>query len=201
MDMTGLPLLAGLLTAAVDWRAVATGRKDLEYIAKPAALALLVIYASMADAPSPLLITALAFSLLGDVYLMLPGNFFAAGLGAFLVAHLAYIGSFEAGLGSRLLWLVVILVLASPFAARILPSVEGGRLRAAVALYMTAIALMVASAFAARLPLAALGALLFFASDTMIAWDRFVRPFAGARTAIIVTYHLGQVGLVYALRA
>jgi uncharacterized membrane protein YhhN len=199
--VTALPLLAALVAAAVDWWAVGTAQKSVEYIAKPAALALLVMYAATAPEPSPLLIVALAFSLLGDVYLMLPGNFFVAGLGAFLLGHLAYIGCFAAPLTSRLLWLVLVLALVSPLAVRILSSVEERALRAAVAVYMLAIGLMVASAFAAGPPLAAIGAVLFFASDAMIAWDRFVRPFAGARTAIIVTYHLGQVGLVYALRA
>ena len=44
------------------------------------------------------------------------------------------------------------------------------------------------------------GALLFFLSDALIAVDRFVTPFAAARLAIIVTYHLGQLLLVVALR-
>ena len=33
----------------------------------------------------------------------------------------------------------------------------------------------------------------------MIAWNRFVRPFRGADVAIMVTYHLGQAGLVLSL--
>lgn len=197
--MTALLLLAFLAAAAVDWWAVTSEQQNVEYIAKPAALAILVIYASAAAQSPPLLVTALAFSLLGDVYLMLPGNFFLPGLGAFLIGHLAYIGCFEASLLSRLLWLVPVLGLASPLAVRILGAVGDRALRAAVALYMVAIGLMVASAFAAGLPLAAAGAVLFFASDAMIAWDRFVGRFEGARTAIIVTYHLGQLGLAYAL--
>jgi hypothetical protein len=33
----------------------------------------------------------------------------------------------------------------------------------------------------------------------MIAWNRFVQPFAAAAVAIMVTYHLGQLGLVLSL--
>ena len=42
-------------------------------------------------------------------------------------------------------------------------------------------------------------AVLFMASDALIAWNRFVRrPWAAV--VIMVTYHLGQLGLVTALR-
>ena len=41
---------------------------------------------------------------------------------------------------------------------------------------------------------------LFFGSDAVIAWNRFVRPFAWAQLVIMVTYHLGQLALVTALR-
>ncbi|MND07109.1 YhhN-like protein [compost metagenome] len=59
---------------------------------------------------------------------------------------------------------------------------------------------MVGSAIGSGSLIATAGALLFMASDAMIAFNRFVAPFAAARVAIIVTYHLGQFLLVYALR-
>ena len=71
-------------------------------------------------------------------------------------------------------------------------------LRIAVTVYMVVIGVMAGSAIAAGLPIAIAGALLFMLSDSMIAWNRFVAPFAGARLAIIVTYHVGQALLVYA---
>ena len=43
-------------------------------------------------------------------------------------------------------------------------------------------------------------AVLFMASDALIAWNRFVRRLAWAPVVIMVTYHLGQLGLVTALR-
>jgi uncharacterized membrane protein YhhN len=46
---------------------------------------------------------------------------------------------------------------------------------------------------------AAVGAGLFYASDAMIAWNRFVRPFAAARPAIMSTYHLAQGALILSL--
>jgi len=64
---------------------------------------------------------------------------------------------------------------------------------------MAVISAMLATALATGNVLAAAGAVLFVASDSMIAWDRFVRRFAWAPVAIMVTYHLGQAGLVASL--
>jgi uncharacterized membrane protein YhhN len=72
-------------------------------------------------------------------------------------------------------------------------------LLAPVAVYMIVISTMVAAALATGVALAAAGALLFFASDTLIAWNRFVGAKAWAPLAIMVTYHLGQAGLVVSL--
>jgi uncharacterized membrane protein YhhN len=195
-------LIGFLLFAVVDWVTVAKGAKPAEYVAKPAALVALIVYAATGPAPSPWLIAALFFSLLGDVALMLlPGNLFVAGLGAFLLAHIAYIVDFAAPMAARVVWLAIALALASPLALRIIRSVDDAPLRLPVGVYMFVILLMVASAVASGSTLAAAGALLFFSSDSVIAWDRFVRPFAWAQPVIMVTYHLGQLALATALRA
>lgn len=198
--MSSVWLAAFALFAATDWIAVYKARKRIEYVAKPAALAALLLYASNGPATSGWLIAALALSLLGDVYLMVPGDLFIAGLSAFLLAHLAYIADIDASTSGRLFWLVVVLVLSLPLSLRILRSVTDPGLRVAVSVYMLAIALMVSSAVASGEWLAVVGALLFFASDSLIAWNRFVVPLPWAPTAIIVTYHLGQWGLATALR-
>ena len=187
--------------AVVDWIAVANEERQLEWIAKPAALVLLLLWAAMGDAPSWALIAALAFSLLGDVYLMLPAHLFVAGLGAFLVGHLAYIAAFDASLGWRVVWTVIVLGVSAPIGLRIVGAVGSEATRVAVAAYMLIIGFMTGSAIAAGSFLATAGALLFMLSDSMIAWNKFVAPFANARLAIIVTYHVGQLLLVWALRS
>jgi len=198
MEMVFLILFA--VAAVVDWLAVGRENRTVEYIAKPAALAFLLLYADTLPGTSQMLLAALLFSLLGDVYLMLPADLFLAGLGAFLLGHVAYVGAFAVSLSSRLLWFAVVLALSSPLALRILRSVGDARLRVPVACYIAVIALMVSSAIASRSVPAIAGALLFFASDAMIAWNRFVKPFGWARVGIIVTYHLGQLGLVIGLQ-
>lgn len=186
--------------AALDWVAVSQQNKNLEYVAKPGALAALIVWASTGAGASPLLIAALCLGLLGDIYLMLPVDLFAAGLGAFLVGHLAYIADFHATTGARLLWFAVIAGATYPVSRRIIGAVSEASLRPAVIVYFAVISFMAASAFASGLYSGALGAALFVASDAILAWDRFVRPLSWGRMAVIVTYHLGQFGLAYALR-
>ena len=79
------------------------------------------------------------------------------------------------------------------------------RMRVPVAVYSGVIALMLFSALltlfrpdwqaAGRSALAAGGGFLFFISDTMLAYDRFVRSFPHARFWVRITYHTGQLGL------
>src|SRR5215510_10340558 len=88
--------------AIANWIAVSDKQTSLEYLAKPAALAALLLYALTGHHPSPWLIAALTFSLLGDVYLMLPVNLFAAGLAAFFLAHVSYLGALDASAGWRI---------------------------------------------------------------------------------------------------
>ena len=198
--MSALCLIATLSFGALDWIAVAQERRSLEYVAKPATLGFLLLYAALGSHVSWLLIAALTLSLLGDVYLMLPDELFPVGLGAFLLAHLAYIGAFNATLTARWIWFVIVALASLPLALRIIRAVADPPLRIGIGIYMGAISFMVASALGSGLLTAIVGALLFFVSDALIALNRFVAPFASARLAVIVTYHLGQLLLVIALR-
>ena len=94
---------------------------------------------------------------------------------------------------------VIVVAVLAPVSSRILGAVRGTPDLVPVTAYSVVIAVMLASAIASGNVVAAVGAGLFVASDSMIAWDRFVRPFPGAGVAIMVTYHLGQAGLVLSL--
>ncbi|MGH2728603.1 MAG: lysoplasmalogenase family protein, partial [Actinomycetota bacterium] len=91
--------LAGSLAVA-DWVAVSPGvrSKRAEYLLKPATMIPLIIAAVVIDperdAQRAWFIVALVLSLAGDVFLMLPHDLFIAGLGSFLLGHLAYIAGF-----------------------------------------------------------------------------------------------------------
>ena len=72
-------------------------------------------------------------------------------------------------------------------------------LLAPVIAYMAVISAMVVSASASGNPVAIAGAVSFYASDALIAWTRFITDFRWGRTAVMVTYHLAQFGLVLSL--
>lgn len=199
--MSEICLIAAIVSAIVDWVAVAQERRLLEYLAKPATLGFLLLYAMTGPDASWYLIAALTLSLLGDVYLMLPDELFPAGLAAFLLAHLAYVADFDATPLARGIWFVIVAGASVPLALRIMRGISQPPLRVAVGVYMAVISLMAASAIASGAMIATAGALLFFSSDAMLAVSRFVAPFASARLAVTVTYHVGQLLLVMALRA
>jgi uncharacterized membrane protein YhhN len=41
-----------------------------------------------------------------------------------------------------------------------------------------------------------IGAFLFWISDLMLAWNKFVSPLKVGRLAIVAAYHLGQISLI-----
>jgi uncharacterized membrane protein YhhN len=200
---------AGLL-AVCDWVAVGRGLRRLEYVCKPGTLALLVGTAVALDPAHTdvraWFVAALALSLTGDVFLMLPSDRFVAGLAAFLLAHLAYVVGLNLHGGSAValaLAAIPVAVVAAVLATRILRAViarDERELVPPLIAYMLVISAMVTSALAGENGWAAAGAALFFASDALIAETRFVRsPSTPTRVAIMVTYHLGQTGLVVSL--
>jgi uncharacterized membrane protein YhhN len=191
-----------------DWVAVARGNKPLEYVCKPAVMVALVLVAVALD-PTHVgrrnwFVVALVLSMLGDVFLMVPRELFVAGLASFLLAHVAYVVGFRMHGGSAAAWalaavgvVVVDAVLARPVVAAVRR--DHPDLVVPVVAYMVVISAMMSAAVATGMALAIAGAVLFFASDTLIAWNRFVRPQPWMPLAIIVTYHLGQAGLVVSL--
>jgi uncharacterized membrane protein YhhN len=204
-------LAIAVAVAVADWVAKARDHRTVEYVAKPATLVALLVVAATID-PSDSgrrwwFVAALSFSLIGDVLLMLPSDQFVGGLAAFLVGHVCYVVGFwtdPPGVTAVVVAALVVLALVAPVAARIVRALRASADRALVppvVAYMSVITAMVVSALASGNAAAGAGAVLFAASDSMIAWDRFVRSFALAPVAIMVTYHLGQGLLVLSLLA
>lgn len=207
---TGALLLLGIagVFAVADWLAVGKRSKTAEYVAKPATLLALigvaVLLEPVDDAQRIWFVGALALSLAGDVFLMLPRDAFLPGLASFLAAHVAYVAGLAIGIDSAVALVValgLVAAAAAPVAYRIVAGAarRDRRLPAPVAAYVTVIAVMVAFALATRNPLAGAGAALFFVSDGMIGWTRFVRTLPWSPVPIMVTYHLGQALLVVSL--
>ena len=210
------------LVAVTDWLAVAKNWKKLEYIAKPAAmlvlLGLLALVGSFNSVPLICFGLGIFFSLAGDVFLMvsyarISERWFLMGLAVFLCGHAAYI----VGLNTPLpnvspIWSLGLAVVLALGAARILRRIMDGvrkkglpQLVRPVGLYGMVITLMVLSALltlnntawkTSAAGLVALGAILFYFSDILLAWNKFVNPIKNGRLANMMLYHLGQAALV-----
>lgn len=223
--MTGLvwALLAVTAVFAVgDWISRATENRRLEFVCKPATTIGLLAVALTLDPADPTtrawFVVALVFSLGGDVFLMIGGDaepeagvgddgdkWFILGLGSFLIGHVAYIvGLVTAGIDGVALTIGVMVVLAAMalVGRRVIMAVRTGdesELAVPVAAYMTVISVMVACAIGTTSALAIAGATLFYISDALIGWNKFVKLYAWGSVAIMVTYHLAQAGLVLSL--
>jgi len=215
-------LILFFVAAVIDWVAVARGWKKVELVAKPLAmLVLLGMLAFTGGFGSLSLIcfgVGLSLSLAGDVFLMVSfvrfsNRWFFPGLIAFLLAHVAYVVGLNVLPGGLdPLWglgLALILALtARRVIGRIVTSIRQKglkRLVVPVVAYGTIITMMVLSALLTlyrvewKTPaagLVSLGAILFYASDLLLAWNKFVVPVRFGRLANMIPYHLGQAALV-----
>ncbi len=155
------------------------------------------------------LLAALVASLAGDVFLMLPGNYFIPGLASFLVAHLFYIALFRQGVpwfpSRRALGLT--LGLGGAMYAWVWAGLIDPALKVAVAAYVSVIALMVAQAIGRALVLrdgaaraVGLGACVFMLSDSLIAINRFVQPLPLVSVWVLATYYTAQILIVRYVR-
>jgi len=205
-----LLLVLTLAVAVGDWVAVGIGNKALEYVCKPLTMVVLIAATLALDPTNATargcFVVALVLSLAGDVFLMLPDEkLFVFGLGSFLAGHIAYIvGLWVAGVsfGALLVGVLLVAVAVLTLGVRIVRGVHAGQhpeLTGPVVAYLVVISVMVASAIGRTNAFAIVGAVLFYASDAMIAWTRFIEDKPWGRLAIIVTYHLGQMGLVLSL--
>jgi uncharacterized membrane protein YhhN len=196
--------------AVVDWIGVVHHDRRLRLVAKPAVMILLAAVAlslqPSSGAQRDIFVAALFLCLLGDVFLLSGSEgWFMAGLAAFLGAHLAYSDGFLVGGFQRSLlpYSAAATAIASlAFGGRIVGALVGSKrtsMLGPVLVYLLAISSMVTLAGATGKPAAITGAILFYVSDGLIAWNRFVRPSDWTRLPVIVTYHLGQAALILSL--
>jgi uncharacterized membrane protein YhhN len=196
--------LAGV-AAVADW--VAVWRRPAldaaETVLKPLVLVLLIVAALVLD-PSDSgqrawFVAALALSLTGDVFLLPRVDRFVPGLASFLLAHVAYIVGLSFDDGP--LWPAVVVVAMVPVAIRVIGAVRRSEpdLLVPVVVYITVIAAMVGMALRSGNVIAAVGALVFATSDSILALDRFDQHRRWMPLAVMVTYHAAQALLVISL--
>jgi uncharacterized membrane protein YhhN len=194
-----------LASAALHIRAEYRGPRRHVYIFKPLTTSLIILLALLSAPETPLpykwfVVLGLIFSLGGDVFLMLPQDRFVLGLLSFLIAHLWYIAAFSLGVEQLLTsWgIIPLLIYGLVMGVLLLPGVKP-KLRLPVTLYLLIILIMAWRAVErwaqlgdANSAFALAGALFFVVSDSVLALDRFRRPFRSARAIVLSSYFLAQ---------
>lgn len=195
--------------AVIDWLAVAREHRVVEYVSKPAATVAFLATAVTVDVDHDVswafAIAALALCVLGDVFLMLPGNLFVPGLASFAVAQVMFAVGFAVGETSGARWLAaaaVAIPVASVLARRFVGAIRSGGhtdLVVPVSVYVVVITTMAVAAVASGSWVSVAGAIIFMLSDALIAETRFVKARPWQPVGIMVTYHLALAGLVLGL--
>lgn len=189
---------------------ILSGREDIALFLKPFLLPfLLYLVYTFDDFPTKkILLTALLFSWIGDIILLFTDKgemYFIFGLVAFLFSHIAYILVFNKqpkmeiytkkfvlfiGVGIVLLYLITMLSL-------LLPSL--GELKIPVVVYAITISTMLLFAFKGSLhwqrPAAIyilFGAIIFVASDSILAINKFHTPLPLSSFWLMTTYLIAQ---------
>jgi uncharacterized membrane protein YhhN len=196
-------VVLGALAGGLHLWAYAGQRRRMAVALKPLPVLLLAgwVAAGASTTSAWLVVAGLVLSLVADVLIE---SSFLAGLGTFLVAHVAYIAAFVARADQpRPLLLLPFALWGVAAAARLWPGL--GPMRVPVIVYSAVIcAMMWRAAATVGLPggsVALAGAVLFAASDTLLALDRFQRPIRGARYAIMALYWAGQLLIALSARA
>jgi uncharacterized membrane protein YhhN len=180
---------------------------DVTNLIKSAAIFCLLVYAIAANAPRKLT-AALLFSGAGDFLLgghlgrITPDKLFLYGLLAFLGAHLCYISLFypnrnpEPLSNARKVAIAVVILALGVMLQSLWPSL--GSMRFAVLVYALALDTMAITAIASRFPgIVAIGALLFVASDSVLAWDHFANSLPAFGPLIWLSYYTAQLLITF----
>ncbi len=153
------------------------------------------------------IIVGLIFSILGGLLLELPG-LFLAGLIAFLLAHLAYIGAYlQITHHPESLWMIPFILYGMGIFALLWPGL--GEMVIPVGFYILVICVMMwraAACLGSKGPptrgewSALIGAILFALSDSLIGIVAFLNPIVWLSYPILILYWLGQSGITYSAR-
>ncbi|WP_457581136.1 lysoplasmalogenase [Ensifer canadensis] len=187
-----------------------SGWRWLHYLTKPTATVLLLIavlrnIGSSFRGYGMAIVVGLAFAAAGDFFLMLPGDYFLAGLICFLLTHCTYIWALTRdsrfGADKRIFVLfaaIGLIVIAGLWTS--LPSA----MRIPVVIYALALAAMAAQAISRDRQLAAVapqksaarsaafGGLFFMVSDTLLAYGRFRWNIPYNAVWVLGTYYTAQ---------
>lgn len=206
-----------IIDLVAEWVAIIGNIETIRFLTKPLLLLLLLTYVLFQDIASikekTLLLAALFFSWAGDLFLLFDSretNYFILGLLSFLTAHIFYILLFlklKKALQPHRKWnpLIILLLLLYTGSLFVLLYPTLGALKIPVIIYAAVLCSMLLTALHAfSLQTTAgknviAGAVLFVASDSLLAINKFYQPFSAASLAIMGTYGLAQLAIVAGL--
>ncbi|WP_404448304.1 lysoplasmalogenase [Sutcliffiella horikoshii] len=173
------------------------------YLLKPGTMVIIILIATLgldelSSTYSWWILAGLLFSILGDIFLMLPKDRFVYGLISFLAGHVCYVVAFLyiPGGGEVGTWVTgALLLIAIFYLLKLSKGVfhSGGiTLLLAVTVYVAIITSMVWAAFYSQQLIIIAGAILFFFSDAILAWDRFVGKLTYRNYLVMIPYYLAQ---------
>jgi uncharacterized membrane protein YhhN len=186
----------------------------LHYIAKPfllPALFVLVVVNTPAGTEKKILLAALFFSWLGDMFLLFENKnslFFIFGLASFLITHILYIIYFLRQRSNKIsllkkqpFFFAAVLVYGISLVWLLFPHLKS--LKFPVVVYAAVICAMMLCSLhifykvkKAASALFVTGALLFVISDSLLAVNKFYAPFTLAGVYIMLTYCAAQYFIV-----
>lgn len=195
----------------------AFNQEEIARILKPFLLPILLVAVYFSDGftTKKILLTALTFSWIGDVVLLFASKgeiYFILGLVAFLISHVFYIVlfgkqtksktisnklSFGSGIGLILIYFFGMITTLGP---------KLGPLTVPVVVYAVVISTMLYFALKGSFQWNAIpfqsvlvGALLFIASDSILAFNKFYQPIPYASFLIMITYLAAQYGIIWGI--
>lgn len=188
----------------------ATGKNMARFCSKPFLMPLLLLYyVTSVPSPDALIILALIFSTLGDIFLLWPTGqaTFIAGLSAFLTAHVMYIITFSRSVDwthAIPAWFFLAMVAYFAYGAVLYKKLQPylGHMKApflaysAVILTMSGMCLLMARSMGLAFILPFVGTLLFIASDSILSFDTFKGAIPRGDTYIMATYVMAQFLIV-----
>ncbi|KAJ2747479.1 hypothetical protein GGI20_000468 [Coemansia sp. BCRC 34301] len=185
---------AAIVAGAIYLLTVVQGWTTVKYLLKPT-VTLLIAYPTCHGSSSGIF-WGLLFSTLGDICLMLPReDMFVPGLLSFLVAHVLYTASFH-NAPLRVSWTAIPFgAYAAAMMTALYPGIakEDVAVQVGVVVYMVVISLMAYRASLSGSTVLIVGTLLFCASDSILAYDKFIHSYAWCEFAIMLTYYSAQL--------
>lgn len=209
-------LILAIFAAFLEAIAVQRGVQRLEFVAKPAVMVFLFIWLFTSTNLQGMAFwfgLGILFSLVGDVVLLGSSDkMFVIGWASFLVTHLFYLVGLKEQLFNLSAWSFILLFLLFSNGIRLLRKMVGvmrtkrrDALVTPVIVYSLVISLMLYAALSTIFDpewetsaafFVSVGAFLFYISDLILAWNKFVSPIRNGRVFNIIAYHLGQIGLI-----